>query len=107
MSFDRIACIALFCCALLLVSCRAPTHNVERLSLMDALIPKPVSVKAASGSFSITAATQITVAPETEAAIAIGNYLGERLRPATGYALPVLVNAAAQPGQIALTTVGG
>jgi len=73
---------------------------------LDTIIPKPVAVTTAGGTFSITASTQIHVAPETDAVIAIGNYLAERLRPATGYALPVLASNAAPAGQIALTIVG-
>ena len=74
---------------------------------MNTVIPKPVAVSAAGGIFTITAATQIYVAPETDPLIAIGHYLAERLRPATGYALPVLAaNAAPPAGQIYLTTVG-
>ena len=74
---------------------------------MDTVIPKPVAVTAAGGTFTITAATQISVAPATDAVRAIGDELAERLRPATGYALPVLATTDALPaGQIALTTVG-
>jgi hexosaminidase len=74
---------------------------------MNTVIPKPASVTARAGTFSITADTQIVVAPETDALMAIGNTLAEQLRSATGYALPVLANAAPSPGQISLTTVGG
>ena len=73
---------------------------------LDTIIPKPVAVTTAGGTFSITASTQIHVAPETDAVSAIGNYLAERLRPATGYALPVLASNATPAGQIALTIAG-
>ncbi|MEO7909118.1 MAG: beta-N-acetylhexosaminidase [Roseiflexaceae bacterium] len=73
---------------------------------MDTVIPKPVAVTAAGGTFAITAATQISVAPATAALRAIGDLLAERLGPATGYRLPVLADAAPAAGQIALTTVG-
>ncbi len=76
--------------------------------VLNAVIPKPVVVNATGGTFTITAATQITVAPGTDALLAIGEYLAERLRPATGYALPVrMVNAAPPAGQISLTTIDG
>jgi hexosaminidase len=74
---------------------------------MHTVIPKPMAVTAAGGTFTITAATQIVVELETDAVRAIGDYLAERLRPATGYALPVLAaSAAPSAGQIILTTVG-
>jgi hexosaminidase len=77
-------------------------------SVLGTLIPKPVAVTAAGGTFTITSATQIYVAPEAGALLALGTYLAERLRPATGYALPVRVADGAPPaGQIYLTTVGG
>lgn len=75
---------------------------------MDTVIPKPVAITATGGTFTLTAATQIAVAPATDAVRAIGEYLAERLRPATGYALPVVeANAVPAAGRIALTTIGG
>jgi hexosaminidase len=72
---------------------------------VNTVIPRPAAATAAAGTFTITAATQITIAPETDAVRAIGDALAQRLRLATGYALPVLATNAASPGgQIALTT---
>ena len=57
---------------------------------MTNLIPKPVLIKPAVGVFTLNADTRIYVDPPTPEVIAIGEYLAEKLRPATGYALPVL-----------------
>jgi hexosaminidase len=73
---------------------------------MNTIIPKPVTARPAAGTFTITAATQITIQPASEELHAIGNYLADRLRPATGYALPVLDASAAPAEQITLTTAG-
>jgi hexosaminidase len=84
----------------------SPADSSAWTPSLDTLIPKPVTVSAADGIFTITAATRIYVAPATDALIAIGRYLAERLRPATGYALPVLATTdAPPPGQIYLTAV--
>ncbi|HZY42161.1 MAG TPA: beta-N-acetylhexosaminidase, partial [Anaerolineae bacterium] len=57
---------------------------------MNNLIPKPVLIQPSSGAFAVTADTRIYVDPPTPEVIAIGEYLAEKLRPATGYALPVM-----------------
>jgi hexosaminidase len=77
------------------------------MPFVNSVIPKPVAATSAAGNFTITADTQIAIAPETDSMRAIGNYLAERLRPATGYALPVLATNAVTAGQIMLTTVDG
>jgi hexosaminidase len=78
------------------------------MDTMDTIIPKPVEATATGGTFTITSATRIYVEPGNDELIAIGHALAERLRPATGYALPVLATSDAAPaGQISLTTGGG
>ncbi|MCI0396299.1 MAG: family 20 glycosylhydrolase [Chloroflexi bacterium] len=75
---------------------------------LDNMIPQPVSVTATGGAFALTAPATIFVEPETEELAAIGQYLADRLRPATGFALPVVAAAGPPaPGNIYLTTVGG
>lgn len=72
------------------------------------LIPKPVSVAAADGFFTLSPEAAITIAPETARLREIGDYLGERLRASTGYDLRVLdASASSSDGNILLTTVGG
>ena len=53
------------------------------------LIPKPVFVSAAGGSFQLTAQTAIAVADGTPEIIKIASYLNEKLQPATGFEIPV------------------
>ena len=74
---------------------------------MKNLIPIPVSVVPAQGSFALTAATGIYVEPGTPEMLAIGQYLAGKLKPATGYTLPV-ASTLGPPckGNWYLTTVG-
>jgi hexosaminidase len=72
------------------------------------LIPKPVSVEAAEGRFTLSPTAAIQIAPPTAELRAIGRYLGERLRASTGYELPVRDAAdLSGDGHILLTTLGG
>ncbi|HEU4324515.1 MAG TPA: family 20 glycosylhydrolase [Roseiflexaceae bacterium] len=73
----------------------------------DALIPRPASATVAEGVFALDEGAAIAVEPATAELKQIAAYLAERLRPATGYALPVQAAAGAPvPGGILLTTVG-
>jgi hypothetical protein len=72
------------------------------------LVPLPVSVDETGGAFCLAASAEIRVDADSAELAAIGQALAARLRPATGYALPV--NAAAgtpAPGGIQLTLSGG
>lgn len=74
---------------------------------MNNLIPLPASVRPSDGAFTLTAATQIRVEPGRADIAAIGQYLADRLTPATGYTLPIVTAAdAPRPGHIRLTTGG-
>ena len=64
---------------------------------MNNLIPKPTFVQPAAGGFSLTAAAGIYVPPGNPELESIGRYLGERLRPATGFALPVIPSDSIPP----------
>jgi hexosaminidase len=66
-----------------------PLPPGETVPLTD-VIPLPVSVQASAGSFVLGAEAAIAIRPDTPEMQALGLYLAERLRPATGYALPVL-----------------
>jgi hexosaminidase len=116
-----IAYIALLCCLLALAACRAPAlpnplapsasdraapgGASERRTRLDTVIPRPVAATATGGTFTLAADTQIYVHPAGDELIAIGQALAERLRPATGYALPVLpAEGAPTAGNIYLTT---
>ncbi len=71
-----------------------------------ALIPLPASQELTQEAFTLTAATRIGVESAAAEDQALGDYLARRLRPATGYALPVGVGGPGA-GTIALTTEGG
>lgn len=75
---------------------------------MGGVIPKPVSVRSTGNTFILTAGANIHVEPDTPEITAIGRYLADRLRPATGFALPVLA-ATGSPakGHIRLTAAAG
>ena len=55
---------------------------------MTNLIPQPVVVKPAAGTFTLAAGANIYVAPGTVELTAIGRYLADKLNPATGYWSP-------------------
>lgn len=71
---------------------------------LNNVIPKPVSVTPAAGVFALTAAVRIYVEPGSGALLAIGEYLAERLRPATGFELPVVASNDAADASLVLTT---
>ena len=72
---------------------------------MASVIPRPVSVTPSSGAFNLVAGTSIYVESGTPEGMAIGRYLADRLKPATGYDLKVLAADGAPPaGAIYLTT---
>ena len=77
-----------------LISCKQ--HPPTDLS-KENLIPKPVSVTATAKVFELTNASGIYVEGESAELKFIGEYLAQRLRPSTGYALPVS-SATGAPG---------
>ena len=68
----------------LLAGCK-PEQVATDLS-KNSIIPRPLWVEAAGGSFSIGARTSIVAAPEVKP---VAEYLASRLRPSTGFALVV------------------
>lgn len=62
----------------------APTVTVPDLS-RQCLIPKPVSVVPAEGTFAFTRHTDIIVHGEPDALLPVGQYLADRLKPSTGF----------------------
>jgi len=75
-------------------------------SALETLIPAPASVTAGEGVFTLTAETRIYVDATPEVS-EVGFYLAEALRPATGYALPVIATTPPPPpGHVLLTTQG-
>jgi hexosaminidase len=85
-----------------------PSLTPEAPPTMNNLIPKPLSAESAPGGFALTAPAGIFVQSGDAEAKAIGQYLADRLKPATGYALPVRETSGAPgAGNIYLTTEGG
>lgn len=71
------------------------------------IIPKPVSVAGTGGYFVISPATVIYVSEGSDELMRIGEYLAERLRPATGFAFDVKATATEPSrGAIFLTLAG-
>ncbi len=70
---------------------------------MRNLIPLPTSTAPTEGVFTLTPATQIYLEPATPELMAIGEYLAEKLRPPTGYALEIVSGTPPAPGHIQLT----
>ena len=53
------------------------------------IIPMPVSITSAGGSFVLPSTADIYVEPGTAELTAIGQYLADKLNPSTGYGLQV------------------
>lgn len=72
---------------------------------MHTIIPLPMSIDAAAGHYTLSLATAITFTPADSAELEpLARYLADRLRPATGYELPLRPGPAA-PGDLRLTLV--
>lgn len=76
--------LAIAIVALLALAACTPTQNGPLMT--DAVVPAPVSQKAGEGSFELRSDTAIVASGEAEA---VGRYLAESLRPATGFAVPI------------------
>jgi hexosaminidase len=85
-----------------------PSATPEAPPTMNNLIPKPVFVQAAPGGFLLTAAAGIYVQSGNPEIESIGRFLAERLKPATGYPLPVIAaDAVPAAGNIYLALESG
>ena len=106
--------IALISCSLLLGSCRSQmlTDTSTPSSLSDlslgSIIPLPVSVEQADGSFTLGAGAGVYVEPPTIEITGIAQYLVDKLNRSTGYDMRVVAtNGPPTPGNLYFTTVGG
>jgi hexosaminidase len=71
------------------------------------VIPKPQSVTPATGTFALAAGAAIDVEPASAEITAIGQYLADKLNPATGYGIGVAATSGHPAnGNIYITTVG-
>lgn len=93
-----------------ILACTAEPPTPKDLS-KERLIPKPVSLTATGSSFRLTEKTGIYVQSPASAPselTRIGQYLADHLKPATGFALPVIATDEAPPaGHIYLAISGG
>lgn len=80
-SFWSIALVS----ALALGSCQAPVPSLDEAGI----IPFPASLEAGTGSFTLQSESGIKVTGEGEELETLGEYLATKLRPATGFVLPV------------------
>jgi hexosaminidase len=77
------------------------------MATLDGVVPRPLSTTAAGGVLCLPSFATVAVAPDTPALRAVGEALAARLRPATGYAWPVVATSGAPArGQVYLTTDG-
>jgi hexosaminidase len=74
---------------------------------MANLVPLPVSVQPGSGAFALTTTSGIYVEPGTPDMLAIGQYLADQLKAATGHTFPVASTSGAPcPGSLYLSATG-
>ena len=82
--------VALFLIALFVMLNLTAVHVAFAADLTKAaLIPKPVSVKAAAGFFTLQGGTVILISEESPELIHVAKYLADRLNPATGFNLAI------------------
>jgi len=80
-------------------------RTAEPASATPGVIPRPVSLAPSAGFFDLVTTTSIRVEPGRAEAMAIGRYLAEKLKLATGFDLMVLAaSGAPPPGAITLAT---
>jgi hexosaminidase len=72
-----------------LFSCQSPKKDDAKLSPLNALIPVPQSVTQTGKTFEITEKTPVFVTNDAVEVFSIADFLVSKLRPVTGFALPV------------------
>jgi hexosaminidase len=96
--------LAAACVLPVVLCCGAAGAVGERIpSGMNALVPKPLSLKSAPGAFLLTAKARVVASAELAP---VGRYLAGLLREATGYPVPVSSSAPAV-GDIVLEHAAG
>ena len=93
---------------LLCVSLGAMSRIILAATTITNIIPLPISVASTGGGFTLPSTAAIFVNPGTSELTAIGQYLADKMKPATGFALPVTPTTSTPANDnIYLTTVGG
>lgn len=87
---------------LLAASCKNPAPSATAGSPAP-VIPKPSSMQAGTGTFSLTDSAKIQTIGTDPEVTRIASYLSGLLKPATGYALPVSVHSGENAGKIILS----
>ena len=91
--------IVVFLLAIILISCK----NDKQVNIFDNLIPKPVSANPSGTTFELTKVAEIFLSGQSEELKRIGEYLADKLKPATGFSLKVSSSeGAVKPGNIYL-----
>jgi len=97
--------ILLFCLSTLQIIAMAMTPTDLTGS---SVIPKPVSVIAAPGTFTLTENSAVIVSAESAELMQIGKYLANKLNPATGFGMAVIPsNGNQSAGNISLSLSSG
>jgi hexosaminidase len=73
---------------------------------MQNLIPFPASIRPSEETYTLHSNAAVTVDSDLEEIRLVGRFLADRLRPATGFELPVSIAEATSTGGIFLTTDG-
>src|SRR5215216_1169376 len=78
---------------LLLLISSVPFSNApaQSKSTVENLIPKPVSVTKGEGMFAITTETAIYIEGDTTKIMPVAQFLADKLKPSTGFAIPILI----------------
>ena len=71
--------------SIFVISCQAPISNLDQA----AVIPLPSSIQATSGAFELSSSSKIQLVGSSENLASLGEVLSSRLKPATGFDLPV------------------
>jgi hexosaminidase len=100
------AIAALFIIVILIIQLSCTTKAPSDLS-KESIIPKPVLITATGGYFTLKKGTDIYIQGESDELKQIGQYLADRLKPSTGFAIEVKTTSEGpQSGNIYLTMSG-
>jgi hexosaminidase len=97
MKRNKKATFVLIIIAMVMISLSCSTTSTSDLA-RESIIPKPVSITSGKGFFELKANADIYIQGESEELRKVGNYLADKLRPSTGFALKV-ISADKVPGQ--------
>ena len=87
-----------FCLCLVLFSCEKKTPSTPKDLAKEFLIPKPDSLLATGSSFRLTKKTQIVIQDEFLELRTVGIFLANKLKPATGFKLPISLYSEVESG---------